>query len=82
MYNLTGLANLIILDFTVQKRRDQHCNDVLPRECAGKYRARIGIFFSLGVRWGCFCEENLSEDMNFNYGSGKFSQHLALVAIN
>ena len=48
-----------IVDFIVQKRRDQHCNDVLPPVCVGKYRARIGMFGGSGVRWGCFCEEKL-----------------------
>lgn len=72
----------IIIDFIVQKRRDQYCNDVLPTVCVGKYRARIGMFGISGVRWGCFCEQNLSEDMNFNYGGGDYTLHFNLTAIN
>ena len=71
-----------IVDFIVQKRRDQHCNDVLPPVCVGKYRARIGMFGGSGVRWGCFCEVNLSGDMNFNYGSGNYTLHFNLTTIN
>lgn len=71
-----------ITDFTVQKRRDEHCNNVLPPACDGKYRARIGMFGNLGVRLGCFCEENLSEDMNFNYGDGDYNERANLATIN
>lgn len=74
---------IINIDLIVQKRRDQHCNDVLPPVCgARKYRARIGMFGNLGVRWGCFCEEKLSEDMNYNNVPGDYSQEAALREIN
>ncbi|XP_028407952.1 uncharacterized protein LOC114530577 [Dendronephthya gigantea] len=70
-------------DFIVQKKRDQSCNDNLPvSNCvSGKYRARYGVENNLGMMLGCFCEENLSQDMNFNNGPGDYSLHSTLVRI-
>ena len=71
----------LFIDFIAQKKRDQHCNDVLSEPCDGKYRARVGWNNAGDGFWGCFCEENLSEDMNFNYGEGNYDEHSNLVEI-
>ena len=73
----------VIADFRIQKKRDEHCNVVIDANaCDGKYRARIGMLDDEGRRWACFCEDNLSEDMNFNHGSGDYDKRFSLVAIN
>ena len=71
-------------DFIVQKKRDQHCNDNLPASncVSGKYRARYGVEKKMGMKLGCFCEENLSQDMNFNNGPGNYSLHSKLSKMN
>jgi hypothetical protein len=56
---------------------------VLPATgCVGKYRARLGVRENDGRKWGCFCEENLSADMNFNYGQGDYQERFNLLEIN
>lgn len=65
----------------VQKRRDQYCNDV-QEGCNGKSRARIGTYGHYGARWGCFCGQNLSEDMNFNNGNGDYEGRFIIPTIN
>ena len=75
------MFNFLFTDFVALKKRDQHCNDVLdPANCVGKYRARFGVNDS-GYQWGCFCEENLSKDMNFNQGEGDYSESNNLLEI-
>ena len=83
MANLNFKGRLIIhpVDFIALKKRDQHCNDEMSEPCVGKYRARLGWNNAGAGLWGCFCEENLSEDMNFNYGEGNYDEYSNLVEI-
>ena len=64
----------LFTDFIALKKRDQYCNDKLDlANCDGKYRARFGTS-DKGYQWGCFCEENLSKDMNFNHSEGEYGE--------
>ena len=53
----------------------------MSEPCDKKYRARLGWNSAGFGLWGCFCEENLSKDMNFNYGQGDYSENLKLLEI-
>ena len=76
------MFDYLLLDFIALKKRDKHCNDVMPSEnCVGKYRARYGMNDIQRRRWGCFCEEHLSRDLNFNFGPGNYDQHPTLQDI-
>ncbi len=77
----TLMFDCLVIDFIVQKKRDKYCNDRLPPSCEGKYRARYGLQVDL-KKWGCFCEENLSDDMNFNNNNGNYNHHFDLMEIN
>ena len=68
-------------DFIAQKKRDQHCNDVMSGPCVGKYRARYGMPVDGKRSFGCFCEENLSKDRNFNHGHGDYTEEKNLKKI-
>ena len=78
------MFQFLVLDFIALKKRDKHCNDVMPSEncVSGNYRARFGMTPDLKARlWGCFCEENLSTDLNFNFGRGYYREHANLLNI-
>lgn len=55
-----------------QVKIDQFCNEVSdPNACNGTYYGRLG--FSRGKTFGCFCETELSHDLNFNFGEGNYN---------
>ena len=63
----------MFLDYQTQLAMDDFCNIHSPPEtCIGKkYYSRLG--YERGRVWGCFCENQLSYDHNFNYGSGLYT---------
>ncbi|CAB3977561.1 Hypothetical predicted protein [Paramuricea clavata] len=69
-------------DFVCQNKRDKLCDSLNNAEGGcNKYYARLGMTSDGWKKFACFCEDQLSKDMNFNYGFGNYEYHDNIMAI-